>query len=277
MACPGGKRAHTVSGHLNWQSYPVVLPLLCRYCNAQQIKALIKASKDWNKWDKYGQKGYKAQKLLARALNLSDTREAILWLEKYRNLTAYAALRGVSPEEIYDKHLFDFGFDENGKRVFNLGNTSIELSLTPDLKLALYDTGRQKAVKSIPKKGIDLAVQKEAEADFADLSQSLKKAVKTKNGQLFREYLSDFMQEAEVWKNRYLANPFLRGIAKLLVWAQDGQSYILTDTGLIDSTGHSYSIGEKPIKIAHPMEMKREEVTAWQKYFTQNSLKQPFQ
>jgi hypothetical protein len=266
-----------VSGHLDGPSYPAVLPLLCRFGNAQQIRALTDAWKSWGNWDRYNRRGRTAQETLASALVLSDTREAAVWLEKHGGLEKYAQLRGVTVDAVYERFLFDFGFDETGKRVFELGATMLEATLTPELTLALYDTGKKKTVRSVPKKDVDPAVQKKAADELTDMRRNLKKAVGIKNGQLFEDYLEGTKIAAEQWKQSYLRNPFLRAAARLLVWAQGKKTFILTDAGPVDSTGAAYAITDEPIRVAHPMEMAAEETAAWQKYFTSHGLKQPFQ
>ena len=265
-----------VSGHLDGPSYPAVLPLLCRYGNAQQIRALTDAWKSWGDWYQYNRRGRTAQETLEAALILSDTRQAAVWLEKHGGLEKYAALRGVTVDAVYERFLFDFGFDETGKRVFELGATTLEATLTPDMKLALYDTAKGKAVRSIPKKDADPALQKKATDELADMRQNIKKAVKIKNDQLFADYIDDTETEAAGWKSRYTKNPFLHRLAELVVWAQGDRMFILTDTDAVDSAGQSYEITDEPIRIAHPMEMDAADVTAWQKYFTSHGLKQAF-
>ena len=267
----------TVSGHLDGPSYRDVLPLLCRYGSAQQIRALTEACKEWGDWGRFGQKGRNAQEVLTCALILSDTREAILWLEKNWNLAAYAALRSVTEADIYEEYLFDFGFDSAGKRIFDLGGSAVELRLTRELGLALSDMATGKTLKSIPKTGVDPEKQKRAEAELADVKQSLKKAAKVKKDQLFTAYLDGAETSAAAWKKRYGTNPFLRRVSELLVWAQGTKSFRITEAGAVDSAGNPYEIGKEAIRLAHPIEMNAEEVTAWQKHFTRHGLKQPFQ
>ena len=268
----------TVSGHLDGPSYPAVLPLLCRYGNAQQLRALTDAWKKWGDWYTYNRRGRTAQEVLEAALVLSDTREAVVWLEKHGGLERYAQLRGVTVDEVYDSYLFDFGFDETGKRVFDLGATTLEATLTPELTLALFDAAKKKAVRSVPKKGVDPAVQKRVADELTDMRRNLKKAVGIKNGQLFEDYLEGREIPAERWKQSFLCNPFLRAIAKLLVWAQGDACFILTPEGApIDSAEQPYALTDAPIRVAHPMEMASDEVERWQKYFARHGLKQPFQ
>ena len=265
-----------VSGNLDGPAYPAVLPMLCRYGNPKQIQTLSDRWKDWGDWNRYHQKGRKAQEIFLHAVNLSDTRQALLFLEKNGGLERYAELRGLTVEEVYDGFLFDFGFDESGKRVFDLGVTTVEATLSPELKLSLLNTATGKTVKMIPKKGVDPAVQKKAADELSDMRTSLKKAGKIKNDQLFAGFIEGTTIPADYWQKTYLHNPFLRGIASLLVWSQGEATFIATETGPIDSEGQPYSITDTPIRVAHPMEMKRAEVEAWQKYFTAHGLKQPF-
>ncbi len=317
-----------VSNHLDGPSYPAVIPLLCRFGNASQIRALTEAWKDWIDWSKYSRRGRNACEYLLRALPLSDTREAVVWLEKNGRLWNYldpanvkgyfdmrevnweeitgdsegevfvkehyspesgrsqdicmvglyrfAKLRGISLADVYEQYLFDFGFDAQGKKIYDLGVTTVEAYIDRELKLSLYDTVNKKKVRGMPKKGIDPAVQKKAADDLADLRGNIKKAVKIKTDQLFADYLSGKAVPANAWQKSYLNNPLLRNIAELLVWEQDGNCFTLDASGLIDSTGTVYLISEKPIRIAHPMEMKPEDIAAWQKYYTNHNLKQPF-
>ena len=266
-----------VSGHLDGPNYPAVLPLLCRFGNAQQLRALTDAWKAWGDWNTYNRRGRTAQETLEAALILSDTRETVVWLEKHGGLNKYAALRGVTVNEVYERFLFDFGFDESGKRTFDLGAAKLEATLTPELTLALFDTGKKKAVRSVPKKDVDPALWKKTTDELSDMRRNLKKAAGVKNGQLFEDYLEGTEYNAAQWKQSYLRNPFLRAVARLLVWAQGNKTFILTDAGPADSAGAAYTITDSPICIAHPMEMTAPDVTAWQHYFTSHGLKQPFQ
>lgn len=266
-----------VSGNLDGPAYPSVLPMICRFGSPRQIARLLKSRKEWGEWYKYGAKGRTAQAVLAEALVLSDKRAAVVFLEKQGGLSRYAALRGQSEEEVYENYLFDFGFDENGVRLFELGETVIEATLTPDIKIALLNRTTGKAVRSIPKKNIDPAEQKKAANELDDMRQNLKKALKIKQQQLWEDYLEAVAYPAESWKKSYFANPFLRQIGRLLVWAQEGNTFVLTETGAVTCSGAAYAITDAPIRMAHPMEINAAEVEAWQKYFISRGLKQPFE
>ena len=127
-----------------------------------------------------------------------------------------------------------------------------------------------------PKKGNDESLVAEASADFAELKKNVKKVAKSRSDRLFNYFLSGEETEGLKWKNAYLPNPLLRHVAELIVWEQDGQTFTLKDGGAILSGGTRYEVIDAAICVAHPIEMKPEDLAAWQKYFASNGLKQPF-
>ena len=73
-----------------------------------------------------------------------------------------------------------------------------------------------------------------------------------------------------------MKNPLLRRAASTLVWAQDKYTFTLSETGAINCNGQPYIFTDKPVRVAHPMEMSDDEVASWQRYFNSNGIKQPF-
>ena len=51
----------------------------------------------------------------------------------------------------------------------------------------------------------------------------------------------------------------------------------MTDAGAITSDGAIYHITNADITVAHPIEIKNDDISAWQKYFANKGLKQPFE
>ena len=92
-----------------------------------------------------------------------------------------------------------------------------------------------------------------------------------------RTFLSGRARDAAGWQDAYLRNPLLREAAGKLVWAQEKASFTLTDSGAVNSAGDPYTITEKPIRVAHPMEMAAAEAEAWQRYFSAHGIRQPFE
>ena len=262
--------------NLNGVDYPSVFPFLCRYGNAGHIRALIKAWNEWGKYRLYHKRGKAAQKIFNEALVLSDTKEAMLWLQKWTGLGQYAKIRGLTEDEAYEKCLFDFGFDAEGKRTLDLGKNKVEIRLGPDMQLSLYDTKKDKAVKTLPKAGVDPDVYKLLSDELTDMKNTLPKSIKVKSELLFLEFLLGKTFTSASFKKQYLENPILRRIAGLVVWTQKDKYFTVSENGFFDCSGNEYQLGRASIGIAHPMEMNPDEVLLWQKYFLERGLEQAF-
>lgn len=254
----------------------------CRYADGKRIVSLNSQMQDWADWYRYGVTGRNNIITARGAMLLSDTREAMLYLDKVETsrgtaLDEYAKLRGTKADTLRDTVLADFGLDEKGEKVYDLGGNTITVTLALDLALRIFDENAGKAVKSIPKKGADPKKYEAAKADFAEIKKNVKKVVKARCDRLFQDFLSGAEYPAKKWRASYLGeNPVLRQVASLLVWSQDGQTFTLRDGAAIDSGEQSYTVGNKPIQVAHPMEMEPGDVLAWQKYFNNHGIKQPF-
>ena len=70
-------------------------------------------------------------------------------------LDEYAEPRGADGETLRDTALAEFGLDESGKKVYDLGGNTIIVALAQDLTLSIFNGNAGKAVKSIPKKRAD--------------------------------------------------------------------------------------------------------------------------
>ncbi len=70
-------------------------------------------------------------------------------------LDEYAEPRGADGETLRDTALAEFGLDESGKKVYDLGGNTIIVALAQDLTLSIFNGNAGKAVNSIPKKRAD--------------------------------------------------------------------------------------------------------------------------
>ncbi len=265
-----------ISDGFNGVAYPSLLPLICRYGNQNQIERLIKLDKSWSEWSKFGAKGRNASKTLSNALILSNTHAAIKFYAKNNRMNEYSQAHKIEVDVLYNDYLFNFGFDEDGVRIFDLGETKIQARLNSDMKLELTNLTNGKTIKSIPKKNIDKEVHQKAQEEYDEMRKNLKDAFKIKRDLLYLDYLDSIEKDANLWQNIYFSNYFQRAVARLLVWEQDGKTFVISPNGLISSKGREFTLNQSPIRIAHPMEMDKEDLKDWQKYFVDNKIKQPF-
>ena len=242
------------------------IPLI-RYGGSVDVDKLCR------QWKKDGQ----GTKYLNKALMFSDTRAAMLYMDKMGRLWEYAQLRGTDAETLRDTAMVDFGLDAAGKKAYDLGGRTVTASVGQDLKIALYDGAEGKELKSLPKKGADPEKYAAACADLAELKKNVKKVAKARSDKLFGDFLRGNTYNADKWQKVYLGNSVLRRVAELLVWSQGDDTFTLGQDGPIKSSGAAYTITDTPVAVAHPIEMAPAEVSAWQQYFTANGLKQPFE
>lgn len=261
-----GKSGHTKKMFL---AYPI-----CRYADDNLMDELTKAAPKWRS----NVSGNNAPPLYTfrMACMYSESRYAMLFAEKYKELDEYAAIRKTDADTIRDKYMSDIGLDSEGRKKYDLGNQIITATLQKDLSFVI-ETEEGKIVKSIPKKGADEENYALASADFTNIKKSAKKISQTRINVLFEDFLSGRTRKAEGWTESYLSNILLRRIASLIVWSQGKSTFTLTEDNVIDSAGNEYKIDEKtPIAVAHPMDMDADDLRQWQKYFNNNALKQPF-
>ncbi len=249
-------------------AYPI-----CRYADEATMAELTKRAPKWRS----SVSGNDAPPLATfrAAVKYSDTRAAMLFAERYHELDEYAKLRGMTEDDLRDQYLSDVGLDEQGGKTYDLGNQTVTAQLQKDMSF-LVELPNGKTAKSLPKKGADPEKYEAANKDFSEIKKSVKKNLNSRGKVLFEDFLSGRKRPAADWQASYLRNPLLREAASLVVWSQGKKTFTLRDGAPIDSAEQAYTITDQPICVAHPLEMKAEDVKAWQKYFTAHGLKQPF-
>lgn len=188
----------------------------CRFGSNEDIHKLLSSRKHWST----GKYSSSSVMVLRGALFLSDTREAMMELDKQNLLEEYASWRGTDVNVLWNTVIADFG---------GLG---------------------QKTIKRVTKTWSDRTLQ---------------------------NFLDGKRYPAEEWRKLYMGNnAYFRQISELLVWVQDCISFAVQNEVLKDCNGKSYTLSESDIQLAHPMEMRQEEVLYWQKYFADHAISQPF-
>ena len=250
-------------------AYPI-----CRLADNETMTALTSLAPDWSSYTS----GINAPSLSTfRSANAySNTRAAMLFADKYKELGHYAYMRGMDEDALRDKYLSDVGLDAQGCKRYDLGSAEVTVRMGADYHF-IVELPDGKPAKSLPKKGADPDKYAAATKDFADMKKEIRRIVRNRHGILFEAFLSGAKRKATAWQESYLVNPLLHQVAELLVWQQGKSYFTLTRDGAVDSTGAAYTIGDRDdVGVAHPMEMTVGERTAWQRYFTAHGLKQPF-
>ena len=249
------------------------IPAYCRYAGEEQIERLIKQGKTWHSWGAYGAKGRKYEKCIQESLYLSDTKAAMRGCE---DLDYYADIRDTDAQTLRDTVLAGLDLDSDGRICYDLGGRQVEAVLTDEMKISLYDRTAGKPVKSLPKKDASPEAYEEAKNRLSALKKDIKKLYAERRGLLFEAFLSGKRRRPAGWKQVYLGNPVFKKMAGLVVWSQEGVTFTIKDGAPVDASGTPVVLGEKSIRLAHPMEIGAEETAAWQNYFLSRGLKQLF-
>lgn len=250
-------------------AYPI-----CRYANDATMAKLTAMAPQWRS----ASRGNDTPPFstFRDACCYNNTRVAMMFVDKYGWLWEYASIRGTDEDTIRDMYLSDVGLDPKGRREYDLGNQTVTAVLQKDLSL-LVELPDGKTAKSIPKKGTDEAKYVEANEHFTEMKKSIKKIVKNRKDNLFGDFLSGNARKASDWQAAYMDNPLLRSVGELLVWQQGKSTFTIGENGLITVDGSPYTLSDKKIAVAHPLEMTKGDIAAWQQYFVSHGLKQPFE
>lgn len=151
---------------------------ICRYASEETMAMLVKIAPSW----RTVRSGNDASPLLEFRMGCvcSTTRTAMLFADKFGDLGIYAAARGIREQKLRDKMLSKSDLDENGQVTYDLGNTTVTVTLDQDLNLSLYNNGAGKAVKSIPKRGADPERYDAVQAAFKTLKKTIQDMVKSR-------------------------------------------------------------------------------------------------
>ncbi|MBR3358566.1 MAG: DUF4132 domain-containing protein [Solobacterium sp.] len=243
------------------------------YANDQELAVLLVEIGSWEK-----KKALREQVIRVRgAVLLNETVTAKRYADERELLSTYAFIHKMDEDDIRDNIISDFGLDAQGKRSWTLAGKTFTAVVNKDLTVTLTDENGA-VYSSIPEIGTNLAECVRIAEEFRDLQENILPTAKLRNKRIFWDFLSGRKREAGSWKEAYQEKAVLRILAKLIVWDQNGSTFTMDDSGqAVTADGTPYTVTDAPITVAHPMEMGREATEAWQKYFTDRKLKQPFE
>ncbi len=254
----------------NFLTYPI-----CRYADEELMRKLTAKAPKWR--SKLSGDDAPPFHAFIHAVIYNETRSAMLFADKYGVLDSYAEIRGTDADTVRDKYLSDVGLSPEGTKSYDLGNQTVTIRLLDDLTYGIQ-LPDGKSPKALPKKGADTEKYELAVNDFKEMQTATKKIVKNRVSNLFEAFLCKKARSGLDWKSGYLRNPLLRSVARLLVWEQSGKLFTVDESGAVTADGAAVEIADNEnVFLAHPMEMKPEEVSLWQSYFLTRGLKQPFE
>jgi hypothetical protein len=191
-----------------------------------------------------------------------------------------AEMLGIGTDELAERIVSDFGFDESGERIFPIRNGHGTAVLCHDFKIAWKDGFSDKLVANPPGKPTE-----DSEAELKDTRKFLKEAVSRQTLRLQDAMISGRRWAIDVWTNRFGKHPLFRIFAMRLVWGvydMDGKllrTFRLYPNGLTaDETGalEEFSESNASIGIPHRMELHDKMAKEWSAHLRRFKVKPLF-
>jgi len=246
----------------------------CRYADEEIFSAVSRNSKKWHT-SSSGENAPLVREF-RKASVYSTSHSAALFADDYHDIESYAQIRGMTADEVRDTVLSETELDNNGRKVFELGSLTIAACLQNDASFILeFPDG--KSFKSISKKYADEENYENVKKEFEELKKKCSRIIQMRYDYLFECFLDGHERQAAEWEDAYFKNPLLKKTAMRVVWAQDNNTFVMTENGLVCGNGAEYRLSANPVKVAHPVEMNRDDIENWKKYFSFHNIEQPFE
>jgi hypothetical protein len=193
-----------------------------------------------------------------------------------------AARRGLTPEQLADRMVPDFGLDDDGSMALDYGPRRFTVGFDEALVPFVLDgDGRRRTTLPRPGAGDDPELAPAAYQRFS----SMKKVARTASADQIRR-LETAMVTLRRWtaaefRELFVAHPLVWHIARRLVWlAADGGATaafrVAEDRTFADARDEAYALpGTATVGIAHPLDLGGE-LAAWRETFEDYELLQPF-
>ena len=241
-----------------------------------EMEAFLSEVKKWKNKTKWLDKW--AVNNVRRMVLLNDTLPAMLYVDSIGALDRYAFIRDTTVDELRDLTMSDFGLDEKGRISWTMEEHCITAELNEKLGFTLMDEAG-KCYKTLPKRGVKPEEYDRISGQFKELKKNVLSVAKGRNDVIFADFLSGRTRKAALWKDTCLKNPVIRRLSGLIVWEQSGHTFTISpeDGRFINAEGRTYRVTDTAIRVAHPIEMKEDDIKAWQRYFNEHDLQQPFE
>ncbi len=212
----------------------------------------------------------------------------------------------LTREELADRIVPDFGFDENMERRFDYGAREFIVTVTPELELEVFEAadvqgkkngsagkdGRGKRLKTLPAPGKKDDEKKAAAAyeEFKQMKKQLKTTMTSQKQRLEQALATAREWDIKAWVRLFVKNPVMRPFATGLVWGiyengrlvsglrymEDGSFNTEDEREYELPSGESLRADPK-IRLVHPLELPEESKTAWKQQFEDYEITQPME
>jgi hypothetical protein len=181
---------------------------------------------------------------------------------------------GVSLDELSDRIVPDFGFNQRGEKTISSGERTFRVSLETDFSLKTFDAATGKELKTLP--------AGDAKKELSELKKALKTVVQNQSFRLERILINGRAWSAEAWEKLFVENPVMHRFALGLVWGcYSAENRLLAcfrymeDGSLNTAAEEEFTLPDDArITLAHPSEMG-DSLAVWKKQLEDYEISQP--
>ena len=234
-----------------------------------------------------------------QALALSPQPQALLLVDgiarkfKFKQVKAAAgkalefaaAQLGLSREELEDRIVPDFGFDEKMERSFDYGTRSFMVTITPAMEIEVYgDDGKKLKSLPAPGKKDDEEKANAAYEAFKEMKKQIKTTVSSQKNRLEAALSTERLWKVDAWKELFVKNPVMHQFAIGLIWGLYEQQKLIQSFRYMEDGSFNTEDEEEymlppegMIGLVHPIELSPESREAWKQQLEDYEIKQPIE
>ena len=210
---------------------------------------------------------------LSQTRGLMKDRAVLKQIDSAPNQAAKAA--GLSQSEQRETLAPTLGLDENGSRLVSFGVAIARVSVIAPGTVSTTWTVNGEAAGRVPS-WLRQTHTPELRVLASD-TKTLRGAVGVERRRVEDLFTDDREWELSRWERRYRQHPLVRPIAENLIWTFNGISAIVREDQLVDVGGHSLRPESgTTVRLWHPLLAEVEEIKAWQAFFVERAVVQPF-
>ncbi len=211
--------------------------------------------------------------------------QEMIFLENENIQMEYIRFARDMAEELTDRSVPNFGFQLDGKRIFDYGERKFTVFLLNGFELEVTEESGKK-LKSLPAPGKRDDPEKATAAykEWKQVKKQIKTVVDNQKLRLEQVFLLKRKWKIAAWRELFLENPLMVPFAVELIWGvyQEGrllQSFRYMGEGI-------FVTGEKEvfvlpetgkIGLVHPIELSKEEKVVWRKQIEDSKIVQPIE
>lgn len=191
-------------------------------------------------------------------------------------LAAMSQKSGISPDDLAEMAVPEFGFNATGNRRVKLGDCVCDLHAAGIQKVDLrWLDADGRALASVP-----AIIRKQFAGDLKRLQRDVKDASSMMAAIAFRlerSFLNDRNWPLATWQQRFLVHPLTGTLARRLIWQFDDTLAIPAKGRLVGSSDRRVVPKKNAIvSLWHPLRSAPDQVLAWREWLERHQVTQPF-